>query len=194
MSGISTDELVAGMMPDAIETFAQHVIRRRESGLWEIGRADGCSNFETLILCPGMARLVLTGDGPDMILRSSYASPREAISWMAGSGLRYLQSKALCGNVEAWNREVARHDLDLFAAEEADDTGKPEEAWVQEARDLLDHEAEKSEFVAHVFDALESSDTGGDWGDVPHWDLIAAREAVRCLLRLLRAEEKSGPS
>ncbi len=186
----------ASLRHQAEQTFQHHVIRARGEMFWEIGKPDGSGNFLTRLVFPGLARVVVIGDGPDIIFRSSYHAPEQAARWLAQTDLQTLSRKVLAGETMSWEADVALFDLNDWAKDEAADRaseGEPEKepAWVEEARDVLLSESQH-DFIAKVVEETEDCELGASWGECVHWDIVCARAAARRLVALLDAEKGAG--
>lgn len=191
------DAWIANIERGCEASFAQHRILWRDATGWEIARPDS-NNFAARVVMPGMERIVVVGDGPDIIFYSSYRSPEGAVRWLASSGLDYLATKVRAGVAKVWEQSIAIDDLEDCVAdmqeawsEEHGDEPWEEPEWVQEARDGIEGgDWDGRQLYQHVTDATDDGELAEGWGDVPSHDLITARHAARVLVRLLDAEPK----
>lgn len=207
MKPISYTDYEAERTKRAEETYARHVLKRRSPDRWLIAR-PGTSVFWTEIVLCGYTdngdRLVVHGDGPDLIFgRCSYRG-EQMLSWLAYSSLDYLAGgKVIAGEAQEWRPEVALSWLDdaIRDADRALDDGETSDVSLicslkqLKKRDLAElGEHRFKEEVHDIGDTSGDTELGKGAGVVPSWDLIAAREAVRTLMRLLEATDAKAVS
>lgn len=125
------------------------IIRRKPRSILLADPAD--NNLWTELLLGTRGALIVTGDGPDLILRSwrDSASLEGLIWWVAGSGLRYLSTKIVAGPGLVYCPDKAREDLlaeslevDCYTAEQRAEFAELAETdlWSQDALYTSIHE------------------------------------------------------
>lgn len=191
MTPLNGDEWVASIDKLRAATFENHQILARGETWWEIGKPNS-GDFMARIIAPGLNRIVIVGDGPDMILRCYCDTPEEAVRWLAKRDPRHGTDKVCAGEQREWVCEVALFDLNEYAQETFEENGEDEPDWIGEAREgLTEDDWDKRRLVDHVADEsrdYEIVEVAECWGDVPSADLITTIHAARVLVRLLDAE------
>jgi len=210
MRAISARDYEKNIEHLATDAYAKHVIRRVLPAGYYICRPhkDGgwdC-RFATEIQFLGFGRILIHGDGPDLLFgRSSYSGER-LIPWLACSELDYLASKVVAGTAWTWDSDVARGWLagEIVDAESELRESQDEEFGVDEKHQTI--YAKRRDGLIEIRDRLddidehklheelyELSDGDCEWGmhagRVVHPDVVYAREAVRTLRRLLGRTE-----
>lgn len=178
------------MMPDierALVAYSRHVIRYRYEtttrAFWAVGE-PGTSNLLSDVVV-GL-NLIITGDGPDLIVRGGPGDPMARLRWFAASSLDYLAEKVVASRHSdmgcgwGWDAELAREQLKADLDEEGPEVFAEFEMLHPDAFDD----------VRSFWAALHDADRLGDcrYGEHPSYELASARELVRRLVQLLDEE------
>lgn len=203
MNPISKTEYVEKNVRVMARSYEAHRIVRADELGWTLRRPDsGCLWARVLVTAD---RVIVIGDGPDMILRHAESSPVDAICWLASSDLDYLGTKVLAGEARQWNEEVALDELlclerdlkeERKAACERSDGNEDEETW-QDEEDEEDwiSSATRALYRSNRRDFIESiSDRERmNMGEVPSIALIQVRLVAQAIVREMKRcfEEES---
>lgn len=111
-SVVASVRTVEQRQKDADRIYANHVITSRNETSWVIKGADKMS-FWAEIMVGVRGALVMTGDGPDMILRSWYdhKKPRGLVHWVGHSSSGYIGEKVHAGKRFAFDGKQAVLDV-----------------------------------------------------------------------------------
>lgn len=174
----------------AIQDYRSHEILEQDPGKSILLQRPGCSNYWAEILFGRAGSLIITGDGPDIVLRrwSNY-SHETMISWCATSGLDYLASKVMTRNGRIWSFDYAVGELEGYARDyEGESLGKSALKMLERIEKGYVGE-EESEFHEEWHDVCRNW-YEGRLGARPSMELIRAREICRRARTLLLGDLK----
>ena len=169
--------------------YAEHVIRSSTRGegiaFWLFARPKSSMYLAEVAVTP--SSIMISGDGPDLIISGGPANPVEKLRWFATSTLRdYIDTK-----VRASEHTVSRVDSgrswDNYRAMEALHEHIAE-ADADDERGLIDavEAARAAETYGQFISALRDAGVDAPWeyemGVAPSSDVVQAREMVAALL------------
>ena len=183
----------------ASEAYAQHVLKRAAPDRWLFKREGSGTFWAEVVTCAG-GRLVIVGDGPDLIFWGGGCTGEEQVRWAATAEIDYL-----AGKVQAWrnNRNGMEWDEDVALDQVRREIAEAESREMDEDGDIDEGAAKDAREWREVLDAYRSSYTGEhefsrvvyeitndpeyDFGRVVASDVYYARAAFRRLAELLDA-------
>lgn len=165
---------------DHENVYLQHVVTWRGDHCAVFRRRDSGSFLADVVLTPASKRLIVTGDGPDFIIRTNCSTLRGAILWAASSSRSpmYFHSKILIGEKQSFHYDLVRPDVVQFYREcEIDLPG--------DIADCLEHdvteEMSQQEVARVLYDANVDPEIIGDIGMRASTDFLNVCNMFRAL-------------
>ena len=184
-------------MNDHDKTYAQHEIRFESSNSWTLyhRKPDGewCGHYWTQIMIGHRGSIIVTGDGPDLIVRQwcdSEAHALSALQWLAGSSPNYMAEKVKAGERYSVDVDAANREITEFVKEHNADLDGDDPAWIYLCGLTRVEEAADVQRVYEEIYEITGDFEIPEFGRVISPNLLSAQAAARRLVALLRAREQ----
>lgn len=189
---------------DHDKTYAQHEIRSESGNSWTLYHRslNGVwrGTYWTQIIVGHSGSVIITGDGPDLIVRNWGVSetPEQALAVLerfAGSGPDYIAKKVVIGERYEIDVDKAREEISEYVAEY---NASRDEAIPSRLIDLDDlttvHDAHDVERVREEIYGETGECEIPEFGRVISYNLLSAQAAARRLVAILRERESTTQS
>lgn len=188
----------------ARDAYAEHRLVRAAEGRWLIKQEHDGDYWAEVATLTGN-RLVLVGDGPDLIFWGGGCTGEEQVRWAASVSLDYLAGRVLPhSNARAWNHAVAIDELEARIRENDADLNENGDvyeyavarhrAWLG-ALDACRNAGSQDEFLRAFMEAVHDEPDAWEYsfGDVVDSDVYYAHAAFKRLVTLLdEAAQEAG--